>query len=304
MSWIPGLYASPFRYPGGKGKVANFVKLLMLENGLVGRDYVEPYAGGASVGLALLFEDYADRIHINDINPGVHAFWYSALNATTELCERIERTPVTMQEWERQRAIMVNAEDVDSLDLGFATLFLNRTNRSGIISGGVIGGKNQRGKWKLNARFNKTDLVQRIRKIGRHRSRIVLTRLDAVEFVEPWCRAEIMPASFLYLDPPYFVKGAGLYDNFYSPNDHADVAAAVSKLEHPWIVSYDAAPEIIALFERFNCVRYSLTYSAQTRGHGSEIMFFSDDLHHSDYSPSAVPPSVVHGARGGRLRRA
>lgn len=297
MTWIPGLYASPFRYPGGKGKIANFVKLLMLENGLVGRDYVEPYAGGASVALTLLFEDYADRIHINDLNPGIHAFWDLALNATSELCERIDHTPVTMREWERQRKIITSREEVDPFDLGFATFFLNRTNRSGIISGGVIGGRGQRGQWKLDARFNKTDLTQRIRKIGRHRSRIVLTQMDAVEFLEPWGRSDAMPCSFLYLDPPYFVKGAGLYDNFYGADDHAHVSAKVNDLQHPWIVSYDAVPEIIALYEQSNCIRYSLTYSAQTRGIGSEVMFFSDDLDRPEISPNAVSSNIVYDAR-------
>lgn len=295
MSWIPGLYKSPLRYPGGKGRIANYVKVLMLENGLVGRDYVEPYAGGASVALELLFEDYADVVHINDLNHGVFAFWQSVLTATEELCERVASTPVTMREWHRQREI---ARDPTAmlLDAGFATLFLNRTNRSGIISGGVIGGKEQSGEWKLDARFNRTDLIQRIRKIGRHRSRITLSNEDAASFLHPWLK-EDAPSAFIYLDPPYFVKGRGLYDNFYGPEDHADLAALVRRLAHPWIVSYDAVPEILRLYEGFDAVRYSLSYSANTRGLGSEVMFFSPDITQADFPPSGVPLDELISAR-------
>lgn len=291
LSLIPGLHPSPLRYPGGKGKVANYIKLLLLENDLVGCDYVEPYAGGASVALSLLFEDYVDTIHINDLNPGVYAFWKAVLDETEVLCARIERTPVTMTEWHVQREIAA-AVDVESFDLAFATFFLNRTNRSGIIKGGVIGGQNQTGPWKLDARFNKSDLGQRIRKIGRHRGRIYLTNVDATVFLRPWTGGD-QPTSFLYLDPPYFVKGRGLYDNFYGPDDHTAVADIVRELRHPWMVSYDAAPEITSLYSRFEAIRYSLTYSANTRGLGSEVMFFSTGLERPHQTPSRVRPDEV-----------
>lgn len=288
MSLIPGLHSSPLRYPGGKGKLATYVKLLMLEHDLIGCDYVEPYAGGASVALSLLFEDYADTVHINDLNPGVHAFWASVLYATSDLCEVILKTEVTMDEWHRQRAVARNS-DSDLLALGFATFFLNRTNRSGIISGGVIGGKGQTGEWKLDARFNKPDLISRIRKIGRHRSRIELTNYDAAAFLRPWQRPSAGSRALLYLDPPYFVKGEGLYDNFYEPADHALIAGEMLKVEHPWIVSYDAAPEIIDLYPNLERTRYSLNYSANRRGRGSEVMFFSSRLS----VPSVAPMDVT-----------
>jgi DNA adenine methylase len=269
----------------------------MLENGLVGRDYVEPYAGGASVALSLLFEDYVDRIHINDLNLGIFAFWNAALNATAQLCDLIDRTPVTMLEWQRQRGILADADRANDLELGFATFFLNRTNRSGIIKGGVIGGKEQQGAWKLDARFNKPDLIKRIQKISRHRTRIVLTRMDAADFLSTWCQPKRQRDSFLYLDPPYFVKGAGLYDNWYGEEDHSEVAEKVTALQHPWIVSYDAAPEILALYRGFQRLRYSLTYSAQTRGLGSEVMFFSNGLNRPAHSPSEVSPRLVNKVR-------
>lgn len=291
-----GRYSSPLRYPGGKGKVANYVKLIFIENDFVGRDYVEPYAGGASVALSLLFEGFADHIHINDINPGVHAFWNAALNHTAELCDRIQSTPVTVDEWHRQRET-VAAEQPASLDLAFATFFLNRTNRSGIISGGVIGGLDQTGPYKIDARYNRPELVRRIQKVGRQRTRIELTRLDAAEFLRTWTTDAPEPA-FLYLDPPYFVKGEGLYDNFYNPADHAAIAEVVGTLAHPWMVSYDAHPEIIKLYPERHHIRYNLSYSANTkRPQGAEVMFFSPDLELPSQNPSGIPATAVLAAQ-------
>ena len=134
------LYPSPLRYPGGKGKVANFFKLLFLENDLLGSEYVEPYAGGASVGLSLLFEEYASHIHINDLDQSVYTFWKVVLQRPDDLCGRIAAARLGVREWDRQRQVQ-SATDPDELDLAFSTLYLNRTNRSGIIGGGIIGGR-------------------------------------------------------------------------------------------------------------------------------------------------------------------
>lgn len=268
----------------------------MLENNYVGRDYVEPYAGGASVALSLLYEGFADSIHINDINPGVYAFWDAAVNSTSELCDRISGTDVTIEEWRRQRAVAADSSS-SSFDLAFATFFLNRTNRSGIIGGGVIGGLNQDGPWKLDARYTKPELIRRIQKVGRHRTRINLTRLDAVDFLQTWSSPGAADA-FIYLDPPYFVKGSGLYDNFYSPEDHEHVAAAVNALQHPWIVSYDAHPDIIGLYSQHMQIRYALSYSANTsRQSGSEVMVFSEDVIRPDVLPSGIPAAFVARAQ-------
>lgn len=296
------LFPSPLRYPGGKGKIVNYVKLLMLENDMVGIDYVEPYAGGASVALSLLFEDFAGHIHINDLNPGVYAFWSSVLNDTDALCDLIASTNVTAAEWQHQRARRADP-GVTDLELGFATFFLNRTNRSGIISGGIIGGRDQAGTYKLDARYNKSDLVRRIRKIGRYRSRITLTNDDALEFIQQWTRPADAQA-FLYLDPPYYVKGEGLYDNFYEHEDHVTIAENVAKVTHSWIVSYDAAPEILAIYSGVETLKYDLAYSAAGATIGSEAMFFSPGLvtPRSKALPNSVKRKDVDEARMSMMR--
>jgi DNA adenine methylase len=271
-------YTSPLRYPGGKGKLTDYVKLIIQSNGLIDGTYCEPYAGGSSVALALLFEEYVSQAHINDLNASVYAFWSSVLYRADALCALIEDVEVTMDEWYRQKEVQANAAQHSLLELGFSTFFLNRTNRSGIIKGGVIGGKGQTGKWKLDARFNKVDLTERIRKIARYRSRIHLHNLDAKDFilgVLPGLPAETL----VYLDPPYYVKGEGLYDSFYTHADHLEISRLVKRsIKQHWIVSYDAEPAIEKLYAKCNGITYGLNYSAQDRYEGAEVMFFSKSL--------------------------
>lgn len=270
-------FHSPLRYPGGKRKLANFIKLVFETNSLLDGDYIEPYAGGASIALALLFEEYARNIWINDIDKSVYAFWYSVLNITDALCRLINDTPVNMDEWQRQKALQ-NDPNTDLLQLGFSTFYLNRTNRSGIISGGVIGGKEQKGKWKLNARYNKKDLISRIEKIARFQSRIHLGNQDAILFLQSTV-PHLPDRSLLYLDPPYFVKGQQmLYKSYYRAEDHQELSRYIASLNVRWIVSYDETPEIRALYRDFRSLDYSIHYSAQDRYKGAEVMFFCDQL--------------------------
>ncbi len=271
-------YYSPLRYPGGKAKLADYIKAIIDTNGLQKGCYVEPYAGGAAIALELLLLGHVSSICMNDLNVSVHAFWSSVLNHTDELCERILTVPLTMDTWYEQKAIHENVSGQSNFDLGFAAFFLNRCNRSGIISGGVIGGKDQTGKWKLDARFNREALIRRIQKISSFKENIFLTNLDAIDFIKTWKR-KIPPRSLVYLDPPYFVKGKRLYDSFYSYDDHARVAKAVLKLSGVnWLVSYDDVPSIRDLYPEVRRIRYALSYSAKERYQGSEVMFFSNGL--------------------------
>ena len=270
-------YYSPLRYPGGKRKLANFVKLLLGKNRLLDGYYAEPYAGGASVALALLFNEYVSRIYINDVDRGIHAFWYCVLNDTEKLCKLIWDTPITMDVWERQREIQVS-RSVSPLELAYSTFFLNRTNRSGIISGGVIGGKQQSGKWKIDARFNKGELIARIEKIARYKERIFLYNLDALQFIND-IAVHFPSRSLIYFDPPYFVKGKSkLYTNFYDEADHEKLAMRISSLSTPWIVSYDNVEPIRKLYAQYRSLEYGIHYSAQSRYQGKEVIFFANQV--------------------------
>lgn len=272
-------FNTPLRYPGGKGKLTGFIRLVFEQNKLTDGHYVEPYAGGAGIALSLLFLEYASHIHLNDINKSVYAFWRSVLKQTDELCRLIYDSKVTMTEWYRQKAVQDNPSHYSLLELGFSTFFLNRSNRSGIIRAGVIGGKNQDGKWKLDARFNKPDLISRIKKISLYSDRISLYNLDADKLIHGII-PRLPDKTLVYLDPPYYVKGEGLYENHYAHADHVRVSQLVKTQikRKNWIVSYDNTPEIQGLYKKYRKIVYGLNYSAQNRHTGSEVMFFSPHL--------------------------
>lgn len=270
------LFVSPLRYPGGKLKVVDFIKRLFEVNDLCDGTYIEPYAGGASVALTLLYSEYAHRIHINDIDRSIYAFWYSVLHETDSLCRMISDTKVDMQEWHRQKDVQIRKDEVDLLDLGFSTFFLNRTNRSGIISAGVIGGKNQTGRFKIDARYNKSDLIKRIENVAEYADRIELTNIDAVEMIQSM-RVPIKK-SLCYLDPPYYVKGQDLYLNYYNDDDHRNIAKTMKSYCGKWILSYDAVSFIKNLYTDYRQEEYYLSYSAGDPAKGCEVMVFSNGL--------------------------
>lgn len=270
---------SPLRYPGGKAKIVDFFKQLIKDNHLLDGTYVEPYAGGAAVALALLMDEYVGRIIINDKNRSIYAFWHSVLYNTDSLCQLIEDTPVTMKSWKEQRAIQSqeHKETEDLLTLGFSTFFMNRTNRSGIIKAGVIGGYDQTGNYKIDARYRKDDLIARIRRIAFYADRIELHNEDAVDLVQRISQ-DAAEDTILYLDPPYYKKGRGLYMNYYDDSDHEKIRDVISQVEHlKWVVSYDNSSFIKSLYSDFRSQEFSLNYSANNNGRGTEVMFFSDN---------------------------
>ena len=270
---------TPLRYPGGKGRLAAYIKRLMSVNGLLDGEYVEPYAGGAAIGLELLFHEYVSRIHINDISRPVYSFWKAVLNHTDELCKRVVDTPLTVKAWDKQKRILANFREHDDLTLGFATFFLNRTNRSGILNGGIIGGRDQTGPWKIDARYNARELAYRITSIARMSNRIRLTRKDALRFLKSGV-SKWPDKTLIYLDPPYYLKGRDLYYDFYEPEDHKSVATFVRSVikQQRWIVSYDNESAIRGLYVGSPHIVYDIGYSARSSRQGSEVMFFSDKL--------------------------
>jgi len=275
------LYYSPLRYPGGKGKLANYIKLILYKNDLTGGTYVEPFAGGAGVAVALMLDGVVSKVIINDKNKAIYAFWKSVLENTEELCRLIKDTPVNIDEWEKQREIFTNTKKA-CLELGFATFFLNRTNRSGILTGGVIGGRKQAGEWKLDARYNKVDLIKRIELIALKKNHIKVYNRDIFTFID-----KVIPGieekSLIYFDPPYYKQGSSLYENHFRHDDHSKLADAIkNNVNRPWIITYDDVPEIEKIYTGYPMEKFQLRYSAARKYNGTEIMIYRD----SDMIPS------------------
>ncbi|MCL6354305.1 DNA adenine methylase [Pectobacterium parmentieri] len=273
----PSHFKTPLRYPGGKAKFSHHIEQVIQHNDLVGGSYAEPYAGGAGVALGLLINGLVTDIYINDIDPAIYAFWFAVINHNEKLCEMIEEASVTIENWHFQRQILLNNEEHNIIDTAFATFFLNRTNRSGILKAGVIGGKTQSGKWKLDARFNKQDLIKRIKLIGTLKDKVHVSNLDAIDFI--FEKVKPLPnKKLIYLDPPYYVKGAELYRNFYQHEDHVKIAKVLEAIKSPWIVSYDNVDEIKEIYKSFRMADYSLSYTAQDKKKGSEVIIYNNGL--------------------------
>jgi DNA adenine methylase len=270
------VHFTPLRYPGGKGKLAAYIKEVIRANQLYDGEYVEPYAGGAGIALELLFQEYVTKIHVNDLSAPVYSFWKAVLCDTDELCRLIKNTRLSVASWDRQKRIFANPREHSYVQLGFATFFLNRTNRSGILNGGVIGGRDQTGPWKIDARYNADELVFRIESIAKMRSKIKLTRSDALALLRfglpKWPKKTL-----IYLDPPYYEQGRELYYDYYQPDDHAKLATFIgSKMKTKfWLVSYDNVRPIKKLYSGFRSVVYNVGYSAREMRTGKEVMFFS-----------------------------
>jgi DNA adenine methylase len=271
-------YHTPLRYPGGKQKLTPFIREILLSNELDGGHYVEPYAGGAGVAMELLVDGSVSHAHLNDSSYHIYAFWNSILQHPEEFCRRISRAALNVKEWKGQREILRAPDQHDELDVGFATFYLNRTNRSGVLSGGVIGGLDQTGEWKIDARFPRLELMRRIEIIAGLRDSITVTNLDAETYFASKV-PDLPEQTLIYCDPPYFAKASRLYLNHYAPNDHERIASMITAhQDRNWIVSYDGVQQILDYYAGCRRFLYELQYNASRAYKGSEVFFFSDDL--------------------------
>lgn len=282
------MFYSPLRYPGGKNRLSAFLAKICMDNNIHSH-YVEPYAGGSSVALFLLIEGYVNRITINDKDRSIFAFWHSVINHSDELCNLIDETEITIENWHLQKGIQKDKETCDLLKLGFSTLFLNRTNRSGIIKGGVIGGLKQEGNYKIDCRFNKLEIKNRIKLIAKFASSIEIFNDDAIDLIDKIQQQAETFGTIFYFDPPYYLKADQLYMNHYMDEHHKIVSNKIKSITNiHWIVSYDDNINIEKLYLDLSTKKYSFNHSAGTSKSGKEIMFFSGGLIQPDvenYNP-------------------
>lgn len=267
------MYYSPLRYPGGKGKLAPFMEYMINKLELRGGTYIEPFAGGAGIALDLLFNDVVSHIVINDYDKAVASFWRAVLNENDRFIERIMSIPVNIEEWEKQKEILKSSTKY-SFELGFATFFLNRTNRSGIINGGPIGGKKQAGEWKLDVRFNREALAERVGAIGKRKSDITVYNKDVRSLIDNYV-SQFGKKTLIYFDPPYFEKGKQLYMNYFSIEDHKRIEELIrEKVNCFWMITYDNAPEIVRIYDGYEIRKFDLNYSVAQKRVASEIIIF------------------------------
>ena len=295
---------SPLRYPGGKGLLYSRLRTIIRENNLTPSVYVEPYAGGAGTALALLVSGQVERIAINDLDPAVFAFWNAVVTQPDEFTELLNSVELSVDEWERQREVYLTSARDNHLPLGFATFYLNRTNRSGILNGGPIGGKDQTGNYKIDARFNRESLAERIRLIALHADRIAVTNEDGLRVIERYSDCD---DAFIYADPPYIEKAVSLYRNAFQDSNHRDLADCLKGVQRAnWILTYDNVPRVAELYSDLRRRLFALNYSAHRVMKASEIMVFSTELSIPEEIQSAhaaLAEATQGGGTAGRIDR-
>lgn len=263
--------ASPLRYPGGKASLAALLRQIITLNRLGDRLLVEPFAGGAGASLTLLYSEDVSEILINDADQAIFALWWSLVFMPAQFRRLLLKTPVSLREWYRQRETYRSRNRASRLKRGFSAFYLNRCNRSGIIvDGGPIGGIEQDGRWLIDARFNKSELLGRCDKIAEYRDRIRVSGSDGIapmDHLDP-------KSTFYFLDPPYFEKGRMVYLNSLTADYHTALAARLRSLNNtPWVLTYDDCPEIRSLYSEWATIRpFGLRYVAAERRTGKEIL--------------------------------
>jgi DNA adenine methylase len=251
--------------------MASLLRQIRTINGLGDRVIAEPFAGGAGASLTLLFLEETHEIHINDADPAIHDFWWSLVNKSTAFLNMLAAADVSIHEWHRQRDVYRERRRISRLRRGFSVFYLNRCNRSGIIrNGGPIGGIEQTGKWKLDARFNRAGLRARCEKVAEYRDRIRVTGLDGIEFIDSLDSRSVL----LFIDPPYYAKGPMVYLNALNDDYHAALASRLKSVQDAaWVLTYDDCPEIRGLYQGWTNTRpFGLRYAASERRRGNELL--------------------------------
>ncbi len=272
---------SPLRYPGGKTKLYRYLSFIIRHNSPIDH-YIEPYAGGAGAALALLMNQEVKEIILNDADELIYKFWLSVLNKNRYFQTKLLNTSVDLEQYQVHKSILKkknNGEKISDFRIGFATFYLNRCNRSGILKSGPIGGYNQEGEWKIDARFNKKDLVKRLEHIYDFRRQIRIYNYDALDFLKKISDLNIDPEkSMVYLDPPYYVQGRDLYRKYYKLKDHLALKEYLKNdLKIKWILSYDDIDEIHNLYSDVRKNGIVFNHFANKAKVGKELLIFSDN---------------------------
>lgn len=283
-------WRSPLRYPGGKIKLALLIREILQNHPRI-QNYVEPFAGGGGIAVSLLLNKEVQHITLNDFDPAIYSFWVSITEYNSEFLERLDHVSVNIDEWSRQKRIFSDLDAKspsspdETLDLGFATFFLNRTNFSGILRGATpVGGMQQTGKWKIGYEFNKERLRPLISKIGEFADCITVSNLNMVHNFPSslYQSVEYSPEeTLLFIDPPYVRQGKRLYLPIDSMSGHQKISEHIRQLPPncQWLLTYDNIPKLISFYSFCkNKYLYSLRYKVKAHRVATEFIASSDGL--------------------------
>lgn len=218
---------SPFRYPGGKSKLIDYLYLHL--NYSKTKKLVSPFTGGGSFELAMLDAGVVEHLHLNDLDTGIFSFWWVVKHMPFALIERLQTiTPTHKDFFEAQSIIKEDYRGVDVVEAAWASLLVNRLAYSGIYKANPLGGKKGTRK-ALLSRWNPIELEKRIMHIHQLSERITVTQENALELIE---EAYWDGESTIFIDPPYFEKGKDLYHCYYTEKDHIELSHLLDSLYH------------------------------------------------------------------------
>lgn len=265
---------NPLRYPGAKSKLVPYIKKLIEAENLEGCTFYEAYAGSAAVAFGLLESKTVGKVILNELDPLIYSFWYSVMNHTNEIIQMIQETEITLETWKEMSLYRNESYHVGKsiVQIGFAGLFLNRTNFSGILKANPLGGMQQKSQYKIDCRFNKQRIIKSIQELSEFSNKVEIYNMDALIFLKEKTKYKRNVNTFVYIDPPYYEKGPSLYRYYYEDKMHQELADFIKKKVYPWLVSYDDAPEIRRLYRRRQQQQIYLDYSANTRKQGEELL--------------------------------
>ena len=276
--------SSPFRYPGGKDKLASFLAIFLTHNKLNHAKFIEPFCGGAGASLSLLLGGYVSEIHINDKNFALYCFWEQLINNTDHLLDMVYSTKPTIDEWHKQREIYFNSinsnAEFSKLEYGYSAFYLNRTNRSGVLGAGPIGGQDQTGKYKIDCRYTVSTLIKKLERIAAVKDSIFVYNEDCITFLERFNTPKEYDNSFIYLDPPYVKEGRNIYSKNFCFDDaqHESLKDYIVSHKNRWLISYDDHPLIHELYSKHGARAVEFSYVMNQAKVGKELMIADSRL--------------------------
>ena len=213
---------------------------------------IEPFAGGGIVSLTAAIEELAERCLMAELDRDVAAFWHAALRFGPALRERV----LSFQPSREAVASLTSTSPVDVVDHGFRTLVLNRTRRGGILAPGAsLTRRGENGKG-LASRWYPSTIVNRLAAIEQHAGRLSFCETDGVQLLSSILHATAGGGEGIvaFIDPPYTAGGKRAGRRLYAHNeiDHERLFALLADSRIDFLMTYDCAPEIVALVARHN----------------------------------------------------
>lgn len=243
---------SPLRFPGSKRRLVGYIKDTLAINKIEPSLYIEPFIGGGSVALQLLNDSLIEKAIIMDVDPWIASFWQTVFFDTNWLIDLIQNIDVNLENWYKFK----KANPKKTRDQAMTCFYLNRTSFSGILESrvGPIGGKNQRSNYKIDCRFSKDNLISRIQKAAELKEKVYGVWNCSWDEGMQKIRTEQKEGKltktnlFYYLDPPFFEEADALYRYYFLEQDHINLRNFLLNLQDKWLLSYDSAEQVQALY--------------------------------------------------------